>query len=502
MSDEELERLAAQAWIYGYPLVENLTQVLRFTTDGLSMNPAAAFNAFSHATRLAGPDDKFVTLNNDTVYSMAQLDLSAGPQMFEVPDAGERYCVFQFVDAWTNNFAYVGTRATGGRAGRYLITGPGWKGEIPDGMARIASPTMIASIVGRWGCDGPADLPAIAQLQSGLRLSALNKNATLTGVPDVAPALSGAPAFFARLATWSQAFPPSDPDVEYQQRLAALGVGLGEPPVIGERALAAGVKRAQAQLEALTHSGVHPPVNGWLTGLHLFDYNLDFFELGALDDPAWKIADRAKARVERALATRTGLWGNHGYEAAYYGGPMDDRGELLTGKRRYEMRLPEPPPAEAFWSITMYDTPAYYLVANPIDRYSIGDRTPGLRRDPDGSLTIYIQRDDPGADRPPIGSRLPPAGFAPRSAPMSLARASSTRAGSSRRSLASTSHGPCANSRVGNVRLIFQLARALIASPISFAPMMRQMTAMIVAFSRASQPCRSARILVARSPIR
>jgi hypothetical protein len=108
-----------------------------------------------------------------------------------------------------------------------------------------------------------------------------------------------------------------------------------------------------------------------------------------------------------------GPLGNHGYEAAYYGGPMDDRGELLTGARRYEIRLQEPPPAQAFWSITMYSTPDYFLVANPIDRYSIGDRTAGRRRAQDGSLTIYIQHDDPGAEKTANWLPAPAAGFRP-----------------------------------------------------------------------------------------
>jgi hypothetical protein len=105
--------LAAEAFIYGYPLVADLEQVVRYTTVGAGVLPAAPFNSFGHGTRLAGPDDTFVSINNDTVYSFAQLDLGAGPQLLQVPEAGDRYYVLQFIDAWTNNFAYLGTRATG-----------------------------------------------------------------------------------------------------------------------------------------------------------------------------------------------------------------------------------------------------------------------------------------------------------------------------------------------------------------------------------------------------
>jgi hypothetical protein len=99
--------------------------------------------------------------------------------------------------------------------------------------------------------------------------------------------------------------------------------------------------------------------------------------------------------LTRAIAARVGLWGNHGYEAAYAQVFVDADGEPLTGEQRYTLRFEQDPPVEAFWSITMYDLPDYYLVGNPIDRYSIGDRTPGLRRDRDGSLTIALQHNRP-----------------------------------------------------------------------------------------------------------
>ncbi|ANS26151.1 hypothetical protein R1CP_07150 [Rhodococcus opacus] len=110
MTNQTLSDLASRAYIYGFPLVFNLDQVHRYVHEGVGANPAAGFNTFSHARALAGPADTFVTINNDTVYSMAQIDLSVGPVALHVPDAAGRYYVLQFVDAWTNNFAYVGHR--------------------------------------------------------------------------------------------------------------------------------------------------------------------------------------------------------------------------------------------------------------------------------------------------------------------------------------------------------------------------------------------------------
>jgi hypothetical protein len=109
----ERAALAAEAFNYGFPLVFNLTQVGRFARSGIGDVSATTFNRFGHASKLAGPEATFVSINNDTVYSIAQVDLSGGPVRLDVPDTAGRYYVLQFVDAWTNNFAYVGHRATG-----------------------------------------------------------------------------------------------------------------------------------------------------------------------------------------------------------------------------------------------------------------------------------------------------------------------------------------------------------------------------------------------------
>jgi hypothetical protein len=168
---DEVEELAEAAWRYGYPLVENLRQIERYVTTGVGANPATTFNAFSHAEHLATPHDTFVSINNDTVYSMGPIDLGVGPVTLEVPDTGGAYYVLQFIDAWTNNFAYVGTRATGTGAGRFLLTPPGWDGDVEDGATQIRFPTRIGVIVGRWACDGPDDLPRVRSLQQATTLT-------------------------------------------------------------------------------------------------------------------------------------------------------------------------------------------------------------------------------------------------------------------------------------------------------------------------------------------
>ena len=133
--------------------------------------------------------------------------------------------------------------------------------------------------------------------------------------------------------------------------------------------------------------------------MHLFDYNSDYFGVGTIDAPEWRIDDRTSAYATRAASARAGLFGNHGCEADYEIVYVDADGEQLNGAHRYELRLDAMPPVDAFWSLTMYSVPKFLLVANSIDRYSIGDRTPGLSVAADGSLTIHLQHESPGPDK-------------------------------------------------------------------------------------------------------
>jgi hypothetical protein len=396
-SGEDLATLAAEAFIYGFPLVFDLEQVDRFQREGIGSVAATPFNEFGHASDLAGPGEKFVSINNDTVYSIANVDVSGGPVRFDVPDARGRYYVMQFVDAWTNNFAYVGHRATGTEAARFLLVAPDWDGGSPADATVIRFPTTIATIVGRWAVDGESDMPAVRELQRGLELTPSGAG---RGLPQGDPAVPEDLRFFERLRVSIQAFPPAARDIAYQRRFAPLGLLAREsiytdPDAELASALRAGLESGRRTMEDGLVHGASPEQNGWKLTYHIFDYNLDFFELGALDEAEWKLPDGPGRYLGRALSARGGLWGNHGYEAAYAMVYVDGEGDQLDGSRRYELRFAAPPPCRAFWSVTMYDTPDFYLVTNPIDRYSIGDRTPGLRFGDDGSLTIVMQREQP-----------------------------------------------------------------------------------------------------------
>lgn len=389
--------LAADAFVYGFPLVFDVQQVDRFAREGIGAVPATPFNEFGHADALAGPETTFVSVNNDTVYSIANVDTSGGPVRLDVPDSAGRYYVLQFVDAWTNNFAYVGHRATGTAAGSFLLVPPGWDGVAPEGVSAIRFPTAVGTIVGRWAVNGEADLPAVRALQARLTLSAAQPGA---GVPEPDPDVPEELAFFEQLRAWMRAFPPAERDRVYEQRFEPLGLLASASPYRDpEPGLATdlreGLAAGREQLERALTSTPSPKQNGWDLTYHVFDYNLDFFEVGALDDPRWKVADGPARYLLRAGAARGGLWGNHGYEAAYAMVYVDGDGQPLDGAHKYQLRFETLPPCRAFWSVTMYDTPDFFLVENPIDRYSIGDRTPGLQPASEGSLTIVMQHDEP-----------------------------------------------------------------------------------------------------------
>ncbi|MEU6173827.1 DUF1254 domain-containing protein [Streptantibioticus parmotrematis] len=476
MPGTDLAALAADAYIYGFPLVYDLSTVERCTTAGMGPLPGAPFNTFAHSTRFADPGAKFVSVSNDTLHSVAQLDLSAGPLLLRVPDTGGRYHVLQFVDAWSNTFAYVGRRATGTAAATWLIEPPGWSGHTFSGVPVISSPTAVATIVGRFACAGPddpghsEDVSRVAELQERLTLRPLEPDGTApSGLPLPDPEVSGPLRFFEQLRVWMAAFPPAAPEVAYQEAFLPLGLltttgpspyrdpepellralekgaaagkerieaasgpghgvrGHGDPaydeldyedaddyPDPGARAAftvpgdgpgaggagAAGVTGAGdpegvAAGVAAVVDAARAAVRGWEMTLHLSDYNLDHFGPGTIDSPLWRIPDRAAAHLTRAVAARTALWGNHAYEAAYAHTFTDATGARLTGERAYVLRFDSPPPVKAFWSVTMYDADEYLLVSNPIGRYAIGDRTPGLRYGDDGSLTISLRHDAP-----------------------------------------------------------------------------------------------------------
>jgi hypothetical protein len=386
--------VAKEAYIYAYAPIASYNTWYKQAVDASAPEYIGGFNVFKHYAQAFTPDNKdIVTPNNDTPYSWATLDLRAEPIVLSVPSVPEgRYYVMQLVDVFTFNFGYIGVRSTGTEAGSYLIAGPGWKGKAPAGISKIiTSESDIVVILGRTQLDGPEDVEAVKAIQAQYRLEPLSK---FLGRP--APAASPAPAFpkpdVAReethdfigylnfLLTFAQ--PPQESERELMQRFAEIGIGAGKPwdaSKVDPKLLAAidaGIVQAMADLKA--QSDKTRSSNG-LFGSREFMKN-DY--------------------MTRAIGAEKGLYGNS-LEEAWYGGFVGD------GRRPSQLVFAagQLPPAKYFWSLTLYTLPDRLLYANDINRYSIGDRTKGLKYNPDKSLTIYLSHEPPDGDK--AGNWLP-----------------------------------------------------------------------------------------------
>jgi hypothetical protein len=329
-------------------------------------------NQFTHTHRKLGPHDReVVSPNNDTVYSNAWLDLSQGPVLIDTPDFAEHYWTLGLLDAWTNPFAYVGRRTTGNRRQRTLVHGPGWHGALPAGGVSqvIAAPGDDVWLIGRILVDDTAaELETVRVLQSELRMSRIDgTDAALrvdTGLDGRAAAVP-TPATYVRTVDAALARNPLPAGEVLVWPFDAEAVAQALPQVFEEL-------RQQDQPRDLGQ--------GWALPVSV--------------RTNWGADVLTRARVARNLIGALGI-----EEAMYPTAEADDGGRTLDGRHVYELRFPPGggPRVGAFWSLTMYRRSDCLFVANPIGRYSIGDRTPGLHHDADGSLAIRIQARDPGS---------------------------------------------------------------------------------------------------------
>ena len=387
--------IGAQAYVWGYPLVVSAATALVATnTDRPLPNGHAPFNSFGHVSRLFTAADRDVVSSNvDTVYSSAFLDLKQGAALLSVPDTDGRYYSLMLEDAFTNVFGYIGSRATGEKAGRYLIRGPGWNGAVPAGLdGVIDAPTFLAWIIGRTLVDGEDDLAAVGQLQAQYELSIVPPAIEVTPIRQrwglaLQPGL--VPVEQVETLRWDEYFhwvgqlmrenppPESDRALVSQFTRIGLGVGAGFAPETLLASTLRGLDRAHAagkrivQREAL-NSGTSE-ANGWAYNLSQGEWGLDFC-------------------LRAAIAFRS-LGQNTAEEALYFNTRQDRDGRPLDGSTNYTLTFADgqEPPTDGFWSVTMYDA-SNFFVENRIGRYAIGNRTKGLTTAHDGSLTLSIQR--------------------------------------------------------------------------------------------------------------
>ena len=384
----EARAIAKEAYTYAFPMIESYNTMFKQVASPAAPEYVGGFGRFRHYAQAYTPANRdVVTPNNDTPYSWAWLDLRAEPWVVTVPDVpGNRYYVQQWVDLFTQNFAYIGSRATGNGAGRYLIAGPRWQGTPPAGIRQVfRSETDIVLVLARTALNGPSDVDAVKAVQAGMGLQSLSSfagtPAPATAAPVAFPPYDAARArthdFIAYLNFLLQfTQPPHPTETALMQRFAKIGIGPGLPfdaskvPAPLLAAIDQGVtdaKAAQAERSRTTLSS-----NG------LFGSR----------------ADLKNDYMVRAIAAEKGLYGNSLVEA-WYGGYVGDGTKLST----IHFAPGQLPPARFFWSLTLYTLPDRFLSDNPLKRYSIGDRTPGLKRDADGGLTLYVGHASPGPDK-------------------------------------------------------------------------------------------------------
>ena len=394
----ETKAIAEEGFIYGLPLVMNYAVMNEFAVDTNSSQFKAPFNEIKNEQRVATYEDTAViTPNSDTPYSMLWSDLRAEPLVVSVPAVPKkRYYSVQLIDGNTYNFGYIGSRATGTDPGDYLIVGPDWKGETPAGIKKVfSSTTPFALILFRTQLIDGSDMSNVVKVQAGYKAQPLSAFLKQPAPPaaakiDFVPATTqGIKAnFFEYLSAALQFVPPSPEDTQIRAKLASIGVGPGKTFEFKDlspehkAAVLLGMKQGDDQVDKFLANGFKN-INGWNVGAFFGDR--EFYKAN------W---------LMRAASAKGGLYGNDAAEAMYPYTRVDAKGETLDGsKHNYTITFPagQLPPVNAFWSVTMYDGKSQFLIKNPINRYLINSpMLPSMKKNADGSLTLYIQKDSPG----------------------------------------------------------------------------------------------------------
>jgi hypothetical protein len=393
--------IAEAGYIYGLPIVMNYGVMYQYCVGRASGQYRGPFNQVHGEARLfTYRDTAIVTPNSDTPYAMLWADLRAEPIIISVPAVEEkRYYSVQLCDGNTYNYGYMGSRATGSKAGDYMVVGPDWKGATPSGIKKVfQSSTQFSLCIFRTQLFNRDDLDNVRKIQAGYQAQTLSQYLKRVPPPP-APEIDfpkftkelAKTNFFAYLDFALKFAPAQANETDIRARLAQIGVGAGKTFDANDLSpkdraeIAAGMAEGARKVdEAVANFG--KGINGWRVGSAFGD--------SAFFNGNWLL---------RAAAAKAGIYGNDAVEAMYPVTRSDSDGQPLDGSlHNYTLTFPagHEPPVNAFWSVTMYDGTTQLLIENPIDRYLINSlMLPELKKDPDGSLTIYIQNKSPAPDR-------------------------------------------------------------------------------------------------------
>ncbi|MGE8064166.1 DUF1254 domain-containing protein [Pseudomonas sp. NPDC089569] len=403
ISEQQAYEIAKEAYVYAYPLVIMGATVAQTTNYAAPTGIAAQgpVNQFTHGKAFVSADfKKVVRPNVDTLYSTAVLDLGPEPIVLSVP-ATDRYFMLPLLSLWTDIFAVPGTRTTGANTARdFLVVGPDWKGNVPDGLELIRSPTRIATIAGRTQTNGKDDYDNVHRIQAQYKvtpLSAWGKVDYVAPLQVVDPAIDmktpppvqvsqmDAATFYGHFSDLLKDNPPSEADYPMVHRLERLGFKVGQHfdantvPAPIRQSLERAMVDGRTEVDKLGRDAIGGKGKGWVYTGQTGNYGVDY--------------------RYRAAMTRCCLGINLPQDAAYPSLSVDDKAQPLDGRHRYALHFKkaELPPVEAFWSLTAYDQEGYFI-PNPLSRQALGDRDK-LHFNADGSLDLYIQSDSPGKDK-------------------------------------------------------------------------------------------------------
>jgi hypothetical protein len=391
--------LATDAYIYGYPLVTMEMTRRVMTNAATAQGNRGPMGQLIKAREYPNASFRDVTAPNaDTLYTMAWIDVGAEPWVLSIPDMKDRYYLFPMLDGWTTVFQVPGKRTTGTDAQTYAITGPDWKGTLPQRVREYQSPTNIVWLLGRIYCTGtPEDYKAVHELQDQCKLVPLSSygkpytpppgkvNPSIdmkTAVRDQVNRMD-AREYFTLLAQLMKANPPAAGDAPEIAPFARIGIVPGQDfdasklrADLVKRIPEVAFDRIMAQFKI--NKDVKD-INGWMFTTKTGVYGTDY--------------------LMQALITAIGLGANRPQDAIYPTSQKDAEDHANDGANKYVMHFPrgQLPPVHGFWSVTMYDD-KYFFVSNPLNRYSISPRQ-NLKTNPDGSTDLYIQKDSPGADK-------------------------------------------------------------------------------------------------------
>jgi hypothetical protein len=398
--EQEAHAIGVDAYLYFYPLItmdvtrKQLTNVEAGKGFGGPMNTFANVPAYPTAT-----DRAVVRPNFDTLYSSGWLDLTKEPMVVSVPDTGGRYYLLPMLDMWTDVFASPGWRTTGTQAGNFLVTPPGWSGEVPSGMTRINAPTPYVWIIGRTKTDGPQDYDAVHKIQAGYKITSLSQwgKPARPGEAKVDPTVDmktppknqvdamPPDKFFAYAAELLKVQPAHITDQPIIAQLQRIGIEVGKSfdlnktaPAV-RKALESAPGEAQ-QLMTWKIPTLARVANGWSMNTDTMGVYGNYY-------------------LKRAIVAQLGLGANLPEDAIYPINLADDSGKPLEGANNYRLHFEkgDTPPVDAFWSVTLYDSQGFQ-VANPLNRFAVSSWMP-FKYNADGSLDLYFQNESPGSNK-------------------------------------------------------------------------------------------------------